>query len=178
MPTVGETEEIDKHVMVGVHCYDPYDFCLAPMNEDGSVKMNSWGHNANSATSVSGTNEDYIIAQLYKLREAYIEKGIPCYLGEYGCVNQTTANANAFRKYYLEFFCRAANLAGIPMFVWDNNSTSAGNEANGYINHATGAFIGDADIVPMMVKACTDTDETYWFDTIWNKSPEYEAPAE
>ena len=179
LPTVGETEETDKHIIVGVHCYDPYNFCLAPMNDDGSVKANSWGHNANAATSVSGANEEYVIAQLYKLREAYIEKGIPCYLGEYGCVIQTTANANAFRKYYLEFFCRAANLAGIPMFVWDNNGkATGGNEENGYIDHATGAFVGDADIVPMMVKACTNTDESYWFDTIWSKSPVYEAPAE
>ena len=166
--------ENDNHIIVAAHCYDPYNFCLAPV----ASGTDSWGHNANASTSVSGANEDYVIAQLYKLRQAYIEKGIPCYLGEYGCVIQTTANANAFRKYYLEFYCRAAYLAGIPMFVWDNNSTSAGNEANGYINHATGAFIGDADIVPMMVKACTDTDETYWFDTLWNKSPEYEAPAE
>jgi hypothetical protein len=66
------------------------------------------------------------------------------------------------------------------MFVWDNNGkASGGDEENGYIDHATGAFVGDADIVPMMVNACTVTDETsYWFDGIWKKSPDYEAPAE
>ena len=168
-------EDPAKHIMVGVHCYDPYNFCLAPV----TAGIDSWGHNANIATSVDGANEEYVIAQLYKLREAYIEKGIPCYLGEYGCVIQTTANANAFRKYYLEFFCRAANLAGIPMFVWDNNGkATGGNEENGYIDHATGAFVGDAEIVPMMIKACTDTDQAYWFDTIWSKSPVYEGSAE
>jgi endoglucanase len=168
--------ENDNHIIVAAHCYDPYNFCLAPV----ASGTNSWGHNANAETSVQGANEDYVIAQLYKLREAYIEKGIPCYLGEYGCVIQKTANANAFRKYYLEFFCRAAYLAGLPMFVWDNNGkASGGDEENGYIDHATGAFVGDADIVPMMVNACTVTDETsYWFDGIWKKSPDYEAPAE
>ena len=132
------------------------------------------------STSVSGANEEYVISQLYKLRQAYIEKGIPCYLGEYGCVIQTTANANAFRKYYLEFYCRAAYLAGIPMFVWDNNGkATGGDEENGYIDHATGAYVGDPEIVPMMIKACTSTDEdNYWFDKIWSKSPVYEAPAE
>ena len=173
-------EDPAKHIMVGVHCYDPYAFCLHPMSDDGStVQVNSWGHNANASTSVSGANEEYIIAQLYKLREAYIEKGIPCYLGEYGCVWQTTDNANAFRKYYLEFFCRAANLAGIPMFVWDNNSKGSGNEANGYLDHDTGAWLNDgATLVPMMVKACTSTDASYWFDTIWEKSPSYQGPTE
>ena len=173
-------EDPAKHIMVGVHCYDPYAFCLHPMSDDGStVQVNSWGHNANASTSVSGANEEYVIAQLYKLREAYIEKGIPCYLGEYGCVWQTTDNANAFRKYYLEFFCRAANLAGIPMFVWDNNSKGSGNEANGYLDHDTGTWLNDgATLVPMMVKACTSTDASYWFDTIWEKSPSYQGPTE
>jgi endoglucanase len=161
-----------NRLMVSVHCYDPYNFCLAPMNDDGSVKANSWGHNADPNKSVSGTNEEYIISQLYKLRTAFIDKGIPCYLGEYGCVVQTTDRANAFRKYYLEFFCRAAYLAGIPMMVWDNNVATGGNESNGYIDHTTGAFVADgADIVPMMIKACTDSDESYWFDGIWSKSP-------
>ena len=168
--------EGDNHIIVAAHCYDPYNFCLAPV----ASGTDSWGHNANASTSVSGANEEYVISQLYKLRQAYIEKGIPCYLGEYGCVIQTTANANAFRKYYLEFYCRAAYLAGIPMFVWDNNGkATGGDEENGYIDHATGAYVGDPEIVPMMIKACTSTDEdNYWFDKIWSKSPVYEAPAE
>ena len=163
--------EGDSHIMVGVHCYDPYNFCLAPSASD----VNSWGHNADPNHSVAGANEEYVIEQLYKLRKAYISKGIPCYLGEYGCVWQTTEQANKFRAYYLEFFCRAAWLAGIPMFVWDNNSKGAGNEANGYIDHATGAWVNDSEtMVPAMVKACTDTDTNYWFDTIWAKSPTLE----
>ena len=168
--------EGDNHIIVAAHCYDPYNFCLAPV----ASGTDSWGHNANASTSVSGANEEYVISQLYKLRQAYIEKGIPCYLGEYGCVIQTTANANAFRKYYLEFYCRAAYLAGIPMFVWDNNGkATGGDDENGYIDHATGAYVGDPEIVPMMIKACTSTDEdNYWFDKIWSKSPVYEAPAE
>lgn len=172
--------ENDSHIIVAAHCYDPYNFCLHPMSDDGTtVQVDSWGHNANAGTSVEGANEEYVIAQLFKLRQAYIEKGIPCYLGEYGCVWQTTDNANAFRKYYLEFYCRAANLAGIPMFVWDNNSKGSGNEANGYLDHADGSWLNDGGtVVPMMIKACTDTDESYWFNTIWDKSPVYEAPAE
>ena len=167
--------ENDSHIIVAAHCYDPYNFCLAPV----ASGTNSWGHNANAGTSVDGANEEYVIAQLFKLRQAYIEKGIPCYLGEYGCVWQTTDNANAFRKYYLEFYCRAAYLAGIPMFVWDNNSKGSGHEANGYLDHADGSWLNDGGtVVPMMIKACTDTDESYWFNTIWDKSPVYEAPAE
>jgi endoglucanase len=161
-------EDPAKRLIVAVHCYDPYNFCLAPE----SSGVNSWGHNANPGSSVPGTNESYVMEQLYKLRKAYIKNGIPCYLGEYGCVWQTTERANAFRRYYLEFFCRAGYLANIPMFVWDNNAKNSGNEANGYIDHATGAWVNDSEtMVPTMIKACTSTDDSYWFDTIWAKSP-------
>ncbi len=159
-----------NRLIVAVHCYDPYNFCLAPSTSG----VDSWGHNANPSTSVSGANEDYIVNQLYKLREAFIENNIPCYLGEYGCVWMDTENANAFRAYYLEFFCRAANYAGIPMFVWDNNAKGSGDEANGYIDHADGSWLNDSEsMVPTMIRACTSTDDSYWFDTIWNKSPVY-----
>ncbi len=153
-----------NRIMVGVHCYDPYNFCLAPETSGD----NDWGHTATGDAS----EETYIVQQLYKLRTAYIENNIPCYLGEYGCVNHTTSLANAFRNYYMEFVCRAAYLAGIPMFIWDNNSKDAGDEANGYINHADGSWINDSEtLVPLMIKACTSTDSSYWFDTIWNKAP-------
>lgn len=162
-----------NRIMVGVHCYDPYAFCLHPMDEKkDTVQVNSWGHNADPKYSISGANEEYVMNQLYKLRTNFIEKGIPCYLGEYGCVLHTTEKANAFRKYYLEFFCRCANRAGVPMLIWDNNVTTPGNEASGYINHNNGNFYGDAgEVVPMMVKACTSSDESYSFDTIWSHSP-------
>ena len=174
------TDEVDDHIMVGVHCYDPYGFCLQPIGNGGNEIYNSWGHNANPKTSVANTNEEYVIAQLFKLRTAYIEKGIPCYLGEYGCVLHPSDVGQAFRQYYLEFFCRCAYLAGIPMFVWDNNVTTPGNEASGYVDHDSGAFVADgATIVPMMINACTNTDDdNYWFDTIWNKSPEQPADPE
>lgn len=166
-----------NRIMVSVHCYDPGNFCQKPVNEeDGSLYCNSWGHNADPEHSNSGANEEYLINQLYKLRTNYIEKGIPCYIGEYGCVNQTTANANLFRNYYLEFFCRAAQQAGVPMFIWDNNAQNTGNECFGYVNHDDGTFIMDgASLIPMMVRAATSTDSSYDFYTIWNNSPVYVA---
>ena len=160
-------EDPAKRIMVAVHCYDPYNFCTKP----ASSGQNSWGHNADPDHSDSAA-ESYVVSQLYKLRTAYINNNIPCYLGEYGCVNQPTANANAFRAYYLEFFCRAANYAGIPMMIWDNNSKDSGDEAFGYIDHADGSWLNDSETtVPMMIKACTSTDASYDFQTIWDKSP-------
>ena len=156
-----------NRIMVSTHCYDPYNFCLQPY-ADGTSLAPMWGHTSDP----SGADELYVLTQLFKLRAAYIENNIPCYLGEYGCVWRNTPEENAFRAYYLEFFCRAANLACIPMFVWDNNSKEAGNEANGYLDHATGAWVNDSEtMVPTMIKACTSTDASYNFQSIWAKAP-------
>ncbi|MBO6188648.1 MAG: cellulase family glycosylhydrolase [Prevotella sp.] len=178
-------EDPANHIMVGVHCYDPYAFCTSPLDVDAdTVVVNSWGHNADPGYDVDDSNEDVILNQLYKLRTAYIEKGIPCYLGEFGCVYQPTEKANAFRRYYLEFFCRAANLAGIPVMIWDNNVKGAARaeagedgknhlvEAFGYLDHATGEWLNDSPVVvPVMIKATTSTDSSYDFQSIWNTSP-------
>ena len=153
-------------LMVAVHCYDPYNFCTQPYASGDVAPM--WGH-TNDAT---GAEELAVINQLYKLRKAYIENNIPCYLGEYGCVWRKTDAENAFRAYYLEFFCRAANLAGIPMFIWDNNTKSQDGESFGYIDHADGSWLNDSEtMVPTMIKACTSTDSSYSLQTIWNKAP-------
>lgn len=155
-------------LMVAVHNYDPYNFCTQPYAAGDVAPM--WGHTSDA----SGADELAVINMLYKLRKTYIENDIPCYLGEYGCVYRKTDAENAFRAYYLEFFCRAANLAGIPMFIWDNNTKTTGNEGEsfGYIDHADGSWLNDSEtLVPTMIKACTSTDSSYGFQTIWSKAP-------
>ena len=163
-------EDPSKHLMVSVHCYDPYNFTLQPYGDDGSpLTSPQWGHSKDG----EGAEELHIINQLAKLRSKYIDNDIPCYLGEYGCVWKNTDYENAYRAYYLEFICRTAHLSGIPMCVWDNNAKNAGNEANGFIDHSTGAFVNDSEtMVPLMIKACTDPNSSYTLQTVWDKSPQ------
>lgn len=159
-----------NRIMVGAHCYDPYNFTLQPYAEDGTpLTSAAWGHSKDGA----GAEELHIINQFAKLRAKYIDNDIPCYLGEYGCVWKNTDYENAYRAYYLEFVCRTAHLAGLPMFVWDNNAKNAGNEANGFIDHTTGEWLNDSEsMVPTMIKACTDNNSSYTLQTVWDKSPQ------
>jgi endoglucanase len=97
-----------NRIMVGAHCYDPYNFTLQPYADDGSpIYGPQWGHSKDG----EGAEELYIINQFAKLRAKYIDNNIPCYLGEYGCVWKNSDYENAYRAYYLEFVCRAAHLA-------------------------------------------------------------------
>ena len=51
---------------------------------------------------------------LDRLYNTYVAKGIPVYLGEYGCVHRTNAKAEEFRKYYLEYTIKAMRDRHIP----------------------------------------------------------------
>ena len=160
-------EDEANKVMVGVHCYDPYNFCLA----NDSI----WGHTLTG----NATSEQAIIETMYKLRAKFIDNNIPVYLGEIGCSEHMLPWQNAVRKYYLEFFCRTANKFGIPVMLWDNmnlvpsvDEKTGASESHGYFDHNNGDFVRDgANLIPMMVNAATSNDASYTYATVWDKAP-------
>jgi len=155
-------------LMVGVHCYDPAEFAGAGV----TVKYDEWGHSG-AAGKKPASDESDLRKTFAKLHAAYVEKGIPCYLGESGCVNKTTTRGKLFQKYYLEYFSKAANSYGMPCIIWDNGvpATTSG-EAFGYINHGTGEFIGNgADVIPGYVKGQNDNSASYTLDSVYANAP-------
>ncbi|MBO7110137.1 MAG: glycoside hydrolase family 5 protein [Prevotella sp.] len=158
-----------NHIMVSVHFYDPSNFTLTPANTDGKTE---WGHTAAAGKYVEGSNEDHVVETFQKLQEKFIANNIPVYIGEYGCVMQTTDRSNLFRNYYLEYVCRAAHTYNLPLCIWDNNSTGGGNEHHGYFNHKDGTYLnGLESLVQTMIKAATSNDASYTLESIYNKAP-------
>lgn len=146
----------DNRIMIAVHCYDPFNFCT-----EGSVQ--SWGHKAKG-----NDNDERQIRDLFdKLQKAYIDKNIPCYMGEYGVVKRKSAADEKYREYYLEYFTRCAYLHGIPPMLWDNNATSG--EVFHFINHNDGSFYEES-LVRMMINAGTSTDPDYTLKSIYDKA--------
>ena len=69
--------------------------------------------------------------------------------------------------------------SGHPACAKESENIEGLSGHRNFPDHADGSWLNDGGtVVPMMIKACTDTDESYWFNTIWDKSPVYEAPAE
>ena len=117
-------------------------------------------------------DEKNITDLLSKLKAQFIEKNIPCYLGEIGCSRHTTDLGNACRDYYLEYFCRAAHYAGLAVTLWDNFSPGDGAEHHAYISHYDGSWMNDSEeLVKTMIKAATSTDPTYTLESIYNRAP-------
>ena len=155
-----------NRLLVGVHDYDPYNFTL----NDPLVEQ--WGHTADPAKRCSDKDEANVVATFDQIKAAYIDKGIPVYIGEMGCSYHSGDNY-LFMKYYLEYFCKAGADRGLPMFLWDNGAKGDGSECHSYIDHGTGAYQNDKakELIDLMVRAHNDTDPAYTLDSVWDRAP-------
>ena len=156
--------------MLAVHFYDPSDYTI------GDAQYSDWGHTGAAGKKASGSDEDYVQSVFRKLMRNYVNKGIPVYLGEYGCSmrNSSDTRSWAFYKYYLEYVGKAAKTFGMPAYLWDNGASGYGKERHGYINHGTGEYMGSSkEVVDIMVKAMTDNTPSYTLESVYNKAPKF-----
>lgn len=152
-----------NRLLVAVHSYDPWDYA-------GSGKHSEWGHTGKDI--VPDTNEKTYTDMLDRLYDKYVKNGIPVYFGEFGCVHRADDHAETFRKYYLEYVCKAFRDHKMAAFFWDNGYDLQGDDAFGLINHANGKWIANGEeIVKIMVDAYNNNDTTYTLKTIYDRAP-------
>ncbi len=157
-------DETPNRIMVAVHMYDPWDYA-------GSAKYSEWGHTGKDVVPGNGGEQEYVTT-LNSLYNKFVRKGIPVYLGEYGCVHRNNSHAEEFRKYYLEYTCKALRDHKMPVMVWDNGSKTYGEEAFGLMEHDNGKYIQNgAEIVKIMVDAWNNNDADYTLQSIYNRAP-------
>ncbi len=156
-------------VMVSFHNYTPYKFCQTGEDSD-------WGHTRRSNLSDSNYSEDYQKEICYKFYKAYVEKGIPVYMGEYGCTNRTEGTARKFQLYWLEYVSKCAKTFGMSGFIWENGAVGANGETYGLINHETGEYL-DPVYSKQIVDVCSNgfykEGNTYTLDYVYNQAPKY-----
>lgn len=155
----------EGRLMLSVHSYDPGDYAL-------TAKKSEWGHTADNSKKVSGDNELQIRTMFEKIYVNFIAKGIPVYMGEFGCVNRATEREQAFQQYYLKYFTKAAKTYGVPCFIWDNGAKGAGNECHAFLNHATGEFASTEAAVAMNTMISSYKSD-YTLDDIYNQAPKF-----
>lgn len=120
-------------LLLAVHCYDPYHYTIAATKSE-------WGHTADPALKVEGDNETDLKKVFEKLYVNYVTKGIPVYMGEFGCVNRSTGREQKFQQYYLKYYAKVAKTYGVPCLIWDNGAKGGGYECHAFIDHGTGEF--------------------------------------
>jgi endoglucanase len=159
------TDTATGRLMVAVHYYDPNEFAI-------NATYSQWGHTAQSGKAATYGNETDVQKTFKSLQTTFVNKGVPVYLGEMGCVRRSDSQAESFRKYYLEYVCKAAKDYGLAPFFWDNGATGTGKECFGLLNHATGEFLNNGkDIIEVMLRGMYNDDASYSLSTVYNNAP-------
>ena len=145
--TLMNTLPIDKvanRLMVEVHYYSPYQFCL--MNEDASwgKMFYYWGNSYHSATDPSRNanwgEESYVDDEFKKMKTQFVDKGIPVVLGEYDAVRRTNLPEDALtlhlasRAYYLKYVTKQAIANGMLPFYWDAGTGVINRRSNSVLD--------------------------------------------
>ena len=161
-----EDHTTGNRLIVAVHDYDPYNYTL----NDPLVRQ--WGHTADKDKRCSDYDEEGVVTVFENLKAAYLDKGIPVYLGEMGCSRHAEEDF-PYQKYYMEYFCKAAADRLLPMYVWDNGAKGVGPEKHSYIDHGTGKVVDEKaeTLIGLMVKAVTEKDPAYTLESVYQAAP-------
>jgi len=124
-------DNIKNRLMVEVHYYSPYQFCL--MNEDASwgKRFFYWGKDYHSKTDTAYNatwgEESTIEEKLGLMKQKFADKGVPIIIGEFGAYRRKLKSPsdqklhNASVAYFQEYFVRSAVSKGFIPFYWDIN---------------------------------------------------------
>ncbi len=122
MPT--DLDSQTGYMMLEAHYYDPWDFT-------GGSNGYFWGtanHVSGSSNNCSWGEGDYCKNTMAKLKTAFVSKGYPVILGEYGAnwrklsSNQSKHDAS-IKAWFKDVTLQSINNGVVPM-VWDINSPS------------------------------------------------------
>ncbi|WP_243113088.1 glycoside hydrolase family 5 protein [Ruminococcus sp. Marseille-P6503] len=109
----------DDHIAFSIHAYTPYAFTYSPKED---WELFEW----------DGSHESDIDNMFYDLKEAFLDKGIPVIITEYGAVNKF-GNDDEVAK-WVTYYLSTAKSLGIPCVWWDNGYYISGNELFGIFN--------------------------------------------
>lgn len=133
IPTVDG--EACNNIIISVHSYEPYNFCLS---------------DDKTTFSASSSSDTAAIDTVFKtIDELFLSKGIPVVIGESSATN--SGNNTSARAAWAGYMGKQAAGYGVPVILWDNgyNGTSGG-ECHSYINRKTGAVVYPTIISSLM----------------------------
>lgn len=120
-------DSVPARLMMEVHYYDPYHFTI-----NHNSKIWQWGKIATdpAATDTWG-DEAHADATFQKLKAAFVDKGVPVVLGEYGAgMKRKYPGMDRYRKYWNQYITGSAFRHGMVPVYWDTG---------GLFDRATGA---------------------------------------
>jgi endoglucanase len=160
-------DQIADRMMVEVHYYTPYQFCL--MNEDASWGKMSyyWGKDYHSKNdferNATSGEEDYVEEALGLMKTKFVDKGIPVIIGEYGAYKRGEQPFkrrgvldkknydlhNASVEYFHRYLIKSTVSKGIIPYYWDT--------PNGLYDRNTGKVL-DRGVLNAIMQGAKDAE--------------------
>jgi aryl-phospho-beta-D-glucosidase BglC (GH1 family) len=125
------TDPVTNRLMVEAHNYTPSQFCFLSEDASWGKMFYYWGsgHHSTIEPDRNATygEENDIISDYEKIKAAFIDKGIPVIMGEYGAYRRNNSNHvpldlathEASVDYWITFTTKEALARGIKPFWWD-----------------------------------------------------------
>jgi endoglucanase len=120
---------VANRMMVEVHYYSPYQFCLMAEDASWGKMFYYWGNGYHSIADPSRNadwgEEAYVDGEFQKMKTQFVDKNIPVVLGEYDAMRRGSLSGDALtlhlasRAYYLKYVTKQARANGILPFYWD-----------------------------------------------------------
>jgi len=149
------TDKIADRLMVEVHYYTPYQFCLMDKDADWGKMFYYWGKDNHSKTDVSRNatwGEENDVEKFFgMMKTKFVDKGIPVIIGEYGAYKRKLGSTSdkalhdASVEYYHRYVIKSATSKGIIPFLWDT--------PGGMFNRSNGKIIDHGVINAIMIGA-------------------------
>lgn len=129
------TDSIPNHLIVEVHEYDPSQFTILTKDASWGNVVYYWGKNFHSKTdpthNATWGEENYIDSTMQIMQKAFVNKGIPVIIGEFGAIDHSNpaavGQANVASDslmardsyvHYLGFIAHDATIHGMTPFLW------------------------------------------------------------
>ena len=106
-------------LMMEVHYYSPYDFTL---NDNSNIWQ--WGAKATDPKATeTWANEAYTDAEFQKMKETFVDNGVPVLLGEYCAgMKQRFPGMRPFRNDWDRYVTQSAYHHGLVPMFWDTGA--------------------------------------------------------
>jgi len=127
------TDTVPGRQMAEIHYYSPYQFALMTADATWGNQFFYWGAGYHSTTDTAHNptwgEEAYLDAEFAKMKQKFVDKGIPVVMGEFGAIRRSAQLSGADlqlhlngRAYFLNYASRRAIANGLLPFYWDNGA--------------------------------------------------------
>jgi endoglucanase len=153
-------DQVDDRLMLEVHYYTPFQFCLMNKDADWGKMFYYWGQGHHSETEPernANWGEESHIDKFFGLVKAkFVDKGIPVIIGEFGAYKRNLGSPpeqalnNSSVEYFCEYVVKAAVRNGFVPYYWD--------VPGGLFDRSTGAVI-DRGVLQALMRGAREAKD-------------------